>query len=320
MKRLGLQFTEEFTSDEGRSVLDNIVVALSSEYIRALVLLNLRFNMNELQRQAYLDVMGIQTYFPRIVLAGAKPSPVYDFPIEQLAEPDPKTNGRVRIDRETPKEKVRHQRSRPSEPSIEKPTIESKVESKAGVRSEQSEKREVTGLEQADKSPPLEEQDKLKFSLRYIKINEQLAIIDEVPHQKSERLTREDLALLTAILTALCVDYADSEFKPESFSWPLAAQLSMKNDPAEEAKRALSGFIQMRHDTDKFSNLLVFAGQIDSLLVRQENELELRDFQAKGSNYFFTITRSLNSMLAYPSLKRDVWQHLQPLRKRLLEI
>ena len=40
--------------------------------------------MEETSRQAYLRAMGVQVYFPRYVLDGAKASPEYEF----LATPD----------------------------------------------------------------------------------------------------------------------------------------------------------------------------------------------------------------------------------------
>ena len=38
--------------------------------------------MEEARRQAYLRAMGVQVYFPRITLAGAKASPKYDLSSE----------------------------------------------------------------------------------------------------------------------------------------------------------------------------------------------------------------------------------------------
>ena len=35
------------------------------------------------------------------------------------------------------------------------------------------------------------------------------------------------------------------------------------------------------------------------------------------NSYYFTITNSLQMMLSYPRLKREVWDQLQPLKQRL---
>lgn len=293
--------------------------------------------MNEVQRQAYLKVMGIQTYFPKTVLIGAKPSPAYDLPPEvpaksELAgEPAPEASAVARPRRRTTgastggiRKKLAQELAGAGARKAEKPAAAT-----GSSRAEQPESAVVTSVDGGSAEPALvsvggestntEQDDELRFKLRYFRINGQLAIIDEVPHQKSERLNQEDRALLLAILRALQLDCSDVELNPESFSWPLAENLSMKNDPSTEARRALSGFIRMRQEKDRFSNLLIFAGQADKLLVQQKDGVEIRDFAAGSSDYFITVTNSLHSMLAYPALKREVWQQLQSLRKRLAE-
>ncbi|NQV69721.1 MAG: hypothetical protein HQ498_06820 [Pseudohongiella sp.] len=310
--------------------------------------------MNEVQRQAYLKVMGIQTYFPKSILLGAKPSPAYEFPLETLQKLDPGSARQASAGLSIKPERSyaaglvarvekgiesRGVESRPAEGvketsesaaknagiarvprSLKPPRSESTAAiSLAGSRLKQVNGEESKTLATSEESIVAEAENELRFKLRYFRISEKLAVIDEVPHQKSERLNAEDLVLLKAILAALKLDTGGVDFQPESFSWPLAAGLSMKNDPAEEAKRALSGFVQMRHETDRFANLLVFSAQVDSLLVRPLDGTESRDFAATNSNYFITVTSSLHSMLAYPALKREVWQQLQPLRRRLAE-
>ena len=73
----------------------------------------------------------------------------------------------------------------------------------------------------------------------------------------------------------------------------------------------------MRKRLDGFDNLLVFAGQIDALLLRSTKKAEQRDYLVKVEDYHLTITSSLQAMLSFPMLKKEVWQRLQPLRQRL---
>ena len=282
--------------------------------------------MNEAQRQAYLKVMGIQTYFPKSALVGAKQSPVYAIPRQELDKPslygvnagESKKSNSI-----SPKQQRRSARDLSSQGEQGKPAGGIKGSGRRTVKDSAIMKPgSADGSQQSEAlavNIPAEEENELRFKLRYFKINEQLAVIDEVPHQRSEQANTEYSALLQAILTALGLEITAIDFKSESFSWPLAENLEMKNDPAEEAKRALSGFIQMRQETDGFNNLLVFAAQVDNLLVKQENGIDIRDFAVTSPSYFVTVTSSLHSMLAYPALKRDVWQQLQPLKKRLAE-
>tara|TARA_B110000858_G_scaffold198436_1_gene264977 strand:+ start:24198 stop:25016 length:819 start_codon:yes stop_codon:yes gene_type:complete len=268
--------------------------------------------MNERKRQAYLEAMDIQVYFPRQQLPGAKPSPVYDFPavssvlseLDELAESnqtqtaisaksESKANGLAAIE---------ELRSRP--PAARKAT--------------------VTPIRQATELPKSEietdadlgQENSLSFTLRYYRINERLAVLDEVPLQGSRQLSEASLSLMQAILKALGQQGLESPPKAEEFSWPLQSGYSMKNSPKIEAAKAISGFLQMRKETDGFTNLLVFAGQVEDVFLQFDVNKSARDFES-SKDYFITVTHSLASMLAVSTLKRDVWQHLQALRKRI---
>lgn len=300
--------------------------------------------MNEVQRQAYLKVMGIQTYFPKSILPGAKRSPVYEISLQERIKSElatgKQTRGRHSIKQDGGAGALGSQAmkrsvaagSNPERPHKAEKLIASPVQAGAvrqvssamddnpeGSSSAPSNEKILKAAATSEENIDLEAGNELRFKLRYFRINEELAVIDEVPHQKSDRLGVDDKALLQAILAALKTDASECDFRPESFSWPLAENLSMKNHPAEEATRALWGFVKMRQEIDRFANLLIFAAQADSLLMKQKDGTGSRDFAAPGSNYFVTVTSSLHSMLACPSLKRDVWQQLQPLRSRLAE-
>lgn len=249
--------------------------------------------MEELQRQAYLSAMGIQLYYPRREVAGAKALPASHLvPSNALSTPSPA----LTVDSEEAASQSAPGKNEETSPAPEHET-ENDAERKA----------ESGG----------EPQRGLKFELCYYKINAELAVIDEIPHHSGEKSHSHSLALLQAILLALGVDSKDCQFKPETFSWPLAAALEMKSEPALEARKALLGFIKKRQEIDLFRNLLIFAGQIDEILMHPSGEEESRDFQFANCDYYVTITSSLRSMLAYPMLKRDTWHHLQPLRQRL---
>ena len=262
--------------------------------------------MNERKRQAYLEVMDIQTYFPRQQLPGAKPSPVYDFPavssvLSGLDEPKTATSAK----------------------------IEQKANGLAAVeelraRQPAARKATVTPIRQSTELPKIEnetntdlgQENNLSFTLCYYRINERLAVLEEVPLQGSSQLSEESLSLMHAILKALGQEGLESQPKAEEFSWPLQSGYSMKNTPEIEAAKAISGFLQMRKETDGFTNLLVFAGQVEDVFLQFDVSKSARDFES-SKGYFITVTHSLASMLAVSTLKRDVWQHLQALRKRI---
>ena len=161
--------------------------------------------------------------------------------------------------------------------------------------------------------------DDLKFSLRYYRINAQLAVVNELPHLQSATDTDSDAAisLLRNILQALKTDCSVCDFSSESFDWPLVAGLPMDTEPTRAAHQALGGYLAMRKRRDGFQNLLVFAGKIDELLVRDTQKGEERDYSVSDPAYHLTVTSSLQAMLSYPLLKKEVWQQLQALRQRL---
>lgn len=258
--------------------------------------------MDEYKRQAYLSAMGIQTYFPRTRLAGAKASPPY--PLAEAITPSRGllANAEPGFQRGVNKTPADVEREAPRQQTDHGIIEQSKLES---------------GEEAGNEEEP---QAELKFELCYYKIDEALAVIDEIPHQCLGKSDIHAIHLLRAILLAVGVDANHCEFIPETFSWPLAAQLDMNNKPARAARKALLGFIRKRHEIDQFKNLLIFAGQIDELLTAKEGGQEQRDYQWPDCNYYVTTTTSLQSMLAYPLLKREVWQHLQPLRQRLASL
>ena len=273
--------------------------------------------MNELQRQAYLKAMGVELYFPRLPLSGARPSPHYDVgALTAESEPtqaDHSLDARKMLAAALEKPTASLVPAKPAKaamPANPAPATETSPPPPSSLSLLTSQQQEPA----VDTSATADE---LKFSLRYYKISPQLAVVDEIPHQQAQSGQSAAIALLKAILLALEVDISACDFQPESLSWPLAEELMMKNDPRVEASNALLGFIRVRKDLDDFENLLVFGSQIDELLMAQRGDLEQRDFQATGSDYFITLSNSLQSVLAYPQLKRDVWRQLQLLRLRL---
>ena len=267
--------------------------------------------MNERKRQAYLEVMDIQTYFPRQQLPGAKASPEYDFPALSTVLParNESVQGKAEIAAKSAREgsgldAIEELRSRP--PASRKAMV-TPIRQSSEVPESENESGSVSAADL---------QNSLNFTLRYYRINERLAVLDEVPTQGSRQLSEESLALMQAILKALGQEGFEPSRTAEEFSWPLLSGYSMKNTPGIEAAKAISGFLQMRKETDGFTNLLVFAGEVEDVLLQFDASKNARDFES-SKGYFITVTHSLASMLAVPTLKRDVWQHLQALRKRI---
>ncbi len=277
--------------------------------------------MNELKRQAYLGAMGIQTYFPKMRLAGAKPSPAYVIQLEAKADL-PMVEVASVADGSHGVEQLKSLASSGTKPGAS-PLHPIDVSLYHNQNSEQiqlkpppdrSTQEDLEAPQQTKIDSELDNE--LRFSILYFSINEKLAVIDEVPHQISDHLNKESSALLRAILKALGQDVSNADLKAEPFSWPLGTGYSKKNSPAIEAGKALAGFLQMRQEIDGFDNLLILAGQLESLMLNQENTKPKHDYKS-DKGYFITVTSSLHSILAVPTVKREVWQKLQMLKSRI---
>ena len=135
--------------------------------------------------------------------------------------------------------------------------------------------------------------------------------------QQSAHSRDESLHLLRNILRALNIDVEAEALTPELFSWPLIEGMAEEDSSTNAARQALKGFIAGRKDQDGFKNLILFAGVIDDLLVGPERAENRRDYQIEDSDIFITITQSLQFMLSFPELKKDVWHQLQPVLLRI---
>ncbi|MEX0617587.1 MAG: hypothetical protein WDZ76_04250 [Pseudohongiellaceae bacterium] len=203
--------------------------------------------MNEVQRQAYLQLMQIDSYFPRSPLPGAKPSVSVSVAVEPVAVSAPET--------------------RNDEP--------------------------------------------VQFTLRYYRVNADLAVMDETPHAGGQQDDRRERALLVAILRALGVNFSELELAGE-FAWPVTGHRDLVEKGAGAAWRGLDGYLHGRQASHGFNSLVVFAGGC-AKLINSHLEVKSGHRYWPGLEMDITVTQSLNAILTVPTLKRGVWQDLQPL-------
>ena len=310
--------------------------------------------MNEEARQAYLKVMGIQPYFPRTALSNAKAAP--DFKFSDLTG----LSCDIKVAENSDKSKPELPQSRESDQDVGpaerapkgvtmNPQGEYQQQTK-GIRFETAfQAPQKVAIETFDnKSVIIKDElttrpgqeagsaailpNELRFNLRYYRINQELGVISEIPYLQNNSHQKEALTLLRAILAALGVDSSNCSFISDSFDWPLAENLSMKNDSKTEASNALQGFLKVRHVQDGFKNLLVFSSQLEELLLPQEISTSssskdvgkhaaaaeiIRDFDLLSETVSCTLVTSLHSMLSMPLLKREAWLKMQALRQRI---
>lgn len=269
--------------------------------------------------------MGIMPLYPRLPVSGARPSPGYDFSRPDfLAIPDV-------VALESEQAASQAPTAGPTDASAgQKPKRTLAAREHLGLGSESHKpppaKRDSRP---SDAAGPGEEEagsvraaaevstDVLRFHLEYRKFSESLAAIYEVPLHAQPELSKQSAQLLENILLALEILPAQDAAAAEKFSWPLLDDLPVEETSARHATQALLGFVAMRQQRDGFSNLLLFTNQSGQLVDLLPSETESADYRHEKLACWITRVASLQEMLSVPAMKREVWQELQPLRKRL---
>ncbi|MDG2140922.1 MAG: hypothetical protein P8K27_05450 [Gammaproteobacteria bacterium] len=266
--------------------------------------------MNETKRKAYLHAMGIGFDCPTGLQSGKDKFPL-------LGDSEVASTPSFGLNRNNELPSLRKSLDEVSS------SLESKfVDSVNGSENKAPEVRPIDLTKQlsgASKSESHSRESSLRFSLNFYWVNQSLAIIDEFPVQQSKSAERQSLGLLRNIISALDINAQDYEINEERLSWPITDGLTLLNDEASAARMMLFGFIESKLEQNSFQNLVVFAGILDHLLALPDEKENNRDFlYGEGDKKIhITITQSLQSMISFPALKRDVWNELQPLRKRI---
>ena len=158
----------------------------------------------------------------------------------------------------------------------------------------------------------------LSFSLNYYFLSDKLAVLEETTKNGSVFHRKEYLNLLRKIVSALGVDVENQSFTTESISWPVAGVSSLPIDQKSAARQMLNGYIRRKSQEAKFANLLIFADTIPDFFTGKKKSDGENDFFNDEEGFHLTICEALGEMLAVPELKRNVWNSLQPLRKRIV--
>lgn len=272
--------------------------------------------VSESQRLAYLKVMGVQAYFPRRPLPGARPVRQYAecFLSQSLVDasaPKPVASGHAPANVQDVLSML--VAKPPTEQAAPKAPVETPAPAPAPAP-----RAEAAVPENAASDPePVLEGEEVRFVFAYFPINEQFAVINELPWSKTASVSPSCRKLLADILKALGVDVPERNLNPMVFTWPI-----FEGAPAdlnsENARQTLEGFVSKRLRLLPVKTLLVFAEQSAQLLFPRDFLAE-KGPQLKQPRHEVDVvlTHSLNAMEAVPDLKKAVWKTLQPLRGQL---
>ena len=280
--------------------------------------------MNEARRQQYLDVIGIDSYMPRLILPFAPVSkqcqPAVDEPplavIAQGVTPDSELAVAETVT--GPNDNADYVAQAKSAEQIN--TV-SKVASPLDVLHSVSESagERLKDTTEADVTPAAKAQD-VSFALSVWRVSDDLLIIDS----RQAELAYPVNTLLINILSAL--GFAKARLpKTEVLAWPKVDSYFSGQD-AQSARDMLGAMFAARLELKPAKFMLLLGGPAAHYVLPQE--LLVQDdcpraslARLQGKSVFVEsmqtnaiVVPSLVDILQDPSLKASVWRAVQPLR------
>jgi hypothetical protein len=257
----------------------------------------------EVQRLQCLQALGITVYHPRFRLPGAKPSVQGIWPdadsaprVETAQSAEPVTaTATARVDVARPVANPAN--ARVAMPADAQPA-RSRVESISTPAKPAAAAKGQTPSAAAPRSAETSAAPIQNFQLLFLQIDDDLALINQIPALARPQLQDRQLALLTNLLRWLGKSVPAQA--PRMFRWPLPGLEHMAGSMSAET--SLLHFLEQASSERGFRFLL----QLGPQAVAPE---------AKAWQAF--ATHSLDEMLALPALKREVWQTLLPLHELL---
>ena len=259
--------------------------------------------MNELHRQAYLDAMGVDVYFPRVLLPGAPVSLLCDMAMPSaLSEPaDDSLSGIMPRDYERAGASVNASQGRAAAMQellneIPEATPKPILDSNHAV----SNKTELH-LRRESVTP--------RFMLSVTRVGD-VVIIDDSPAEDALEFQRLQQNFFLAL--GLVADIATSNFK-----WPIV-ESSHLDQSQHAAKQTLRVFVQNQLKSTPPKALLLMGETAFTYLLDDKPVLGewLAEFVADVP---VLCAPSLVAALGPEQLKQHIWQAIKPLRKKLTE-
>ncbi len=265
----------------------------------------------ENRRREYLALMDIQPWYARRALVNAKASPVYELAPAPAPDSPPGS----------PPGPAPASASRQAADSARATaaTARNRATRRGTEHEPRREAGQFTPQDKASAAPPPAAQSAaiaLRKPLHYLALDESLALLSDAPWESADHA--ESRQLLANILRAL-----GKELVPDA-AGELAGPAVPPGDPkshprARQNKRDTSPAAPLENlcRRDRCANLLIFAHYGNDLFP--DLAPTTTDFRRDigGIAMRVTVTRGLREMIAFPNLKKQCWQQLQPLRARL---
>lgn len=294
--------------------------------------------MNEVQRQQYLEAMGVDTYMPRWILPSAA-VPLACEPVVPQSKEHPKPQSSAQSIA-SPKPLEPQQASdapivtSDTSPSVEMPktepvasmpaksapidvlaTMESAAPTAKKATTPASAKSILEGLDNQKRPDP-------RFALSLWRVSDDVMVIDS----RHSELALPTEPLLKNIVAALGFDSQPLP-KAEVLRWPMFEN-SYEPQGQEIARETLQAMLEGMLEAKPAKYLLLMGGEACHYLLGTEQlgegfEAQVSLDKSLGQSFAMDalsvtaiVVSSLSDMLQQPLLKRGAWRAIQPLRQR----
>jgi hypothetical protein len=272
--------------------------------------------MNELQRQQYLDAMGVDTYMPRWVLPHA-PAPVACdvsfIPVELEAG---LPQGAVKAGNQAKSKAASNDAAAPVAPAAGVSAgASAKPESVLAALTEPvtSVEAAVEQVQSADKpsaKTPVNDEPVPQFALSIWRVSEQLLVIDS----RQAQLALPTEPLLINILVAL--GYPRKPLpKAEVIRWPMVDN-PFVGQSAADAREMLEAYLDGKLLTHPAKHILLMGEDACRYVLPEVNSVEDQLGKVVALEHHKVdaiVVPSLSTMLLEPEQKRLTWKAIQPL-------
>jgi len=295
-------------------------------------------------RQEYLETLGIVSYFPRFILPAAPHPQACEWPeswtqaqpAQKDAIPDYPDEGQSAASETARVINQDVQVSPP--PAPPSPQVRLKPDSTPPATSAQV---ETSTTPSSKRKVAVED---VRLQLLCIRVNDNLAVLNAMPHFGPGQLSRQHLALLHNMLQASGMDTQDLLIDEKPFHWPMVQGEYVDNSKSAAAT-ALIAFLQQKLVDWQFKNLLVMGEQVVTGLFVAPDEansdgdngdkqnlgpslnpdmsasdptkdsghaVSRPKFESQTWQTFYT--RSLDEILQTPFLKKEIWSITRKIR------
>ncbi len=283
--------------------------------------------MNERQRQNYLEAMGIQAWFPRFTLPGAKPSKTCDWdydndPVPCATSPSSQQSAGLITNPATPASQAMTMAGTtpPYESALtphSTPQSPQSILNELGVTTPATEEGH-SGDNQTPTDPVISTAQPstpvvpaIPFRLAAIDVNEHTLVITDLPWSGINQITNLHERMLGNIIRALNLP-VDSEWKQGLFAWPIIAEPVAVD--RRHAKEAVVAYLTNQFGLKRRRTILLFGQHCTAYLWDNTQDFDQMRGHHERDGVRYGITYSLGELINVPALKAEAWTNLKPLQ------